>query len=191
METGTVATVAGSSPGFRDGVGAEARFFEPGGVARIDNVLIVADTGNHALRRVDLETGAVTSLLPMGLEPPAAPARRLAPAALAENAIITLLVTLETPAGTHLDASGTPPLQVRVSAEPGDAIGASPSQTATTLPAAVTVPTRAGSGTLRVEIRGAFCDDAQGQGAACRIAESAYLVPFTLEPGGRTRLTLE
>ena len=78
-----------------------------------------------------------------------------------------------------------------MSAEPGDAIGGAAPQTATTLPAAVTVPTRAGSGTLRVEIRGAFCDDAQGERAACRISETAYVVPFTLEPGGRTRLTLE
>jgi thiol-disulfide isomerase/thioredoxin len=191
MESGNVATIAGSSPGFRDGIGPEARFFEPGGVVRIDNVLIVADTGNHALRRVDLQTGAVTSLLPMGLEPPDSPARRLPPTALAENASITLLVSLETPPGTHLDASGTPPLHVRVSAEPAAAIGVPAQQTATTLPAAVMLPTRTGSGALRVEIRGAFCDDAQGEGAACRIAETAFVVPFTLEPGGRTRLALE
>ncbi len=75
-----------ASPGFRDGTGSEARFFEPGGVARIGDVLIVADTGNHALRRVDLTTGVVTSLLPMGLEPPATPARRLEPATLAADA---------------------------------------------------------------------------------------------------------
>jgi thiol-disulfide isomerase/thioredoxin len=186
METGNVATIAGSSEGFRDGVGSEARFFEPGGIARIDDVLIVADTGNHALRRVDLTTGAVTSL-----EPPAAPATRVETAVLAADAVVTLLVSLAAPAGTHLDASGGPPLHLRVSADPADAIEPPAPQTATALPAEVTVHTRSGAGTLRIEIRGAFCDDAEGEGAACRIAESAFVVPFTLEPGGRTRLSLE
>jgi hypothetical protein len=191
METGAVTTLAGSTPGFRDGTGADARFFEPGGIARIDSVLIVADTGNHALRRVDLETGAVTSLLPIGLEPPATPARRLAPAILAAEAVVTLLVTLEAPPGTRLDTSGGTPVQLRLSADPPGAIEAPAPQTAAALPAAITVRTRTGSGTLRVEARAAFCDAQQGAGAACRLAESAFVLPFSLEPGGLARLTLE
>jgi hypothetical protein len=192
MEAGTVATVAGGDPGFRDGVGAEARFFEPGGIARIGDVLIVADTGNHALRRVDLATGAVTSLLPIGLEPPAAPARRLAPVTLAANAEVTLLVSLEQPAGTHLDETAGPPVHVRFMADPSETIDTPLPQTSTTLPAAVRVRTRSGSGTLRIEARGAFCDEpGDAEGAACRLAESAYILPFTLEPGGPARLTLE
>jgi thiol-disulfide isomerase/thioredoxin len=71
MEYGTVTTLAGGAPGLRDGTGAEARFLEPGGVVRIGEVLIVADTGNHALRRVDLASGVVGTLVPAGLEPPA------------------------------------------------------------------------------------------------------------------------
>jgi hypothetical protein len=191
METGVVTTLAGSAPGFRDGTGAEARFFEPGGIARIDRVLIVADTGNHALRRVDIETGAVTSLLPIGLEPPAAPARRLERAVLAADAIVTLLVTVEPPAGTQLDMSSGPPVHLRLSADPPDTVEAPAPQAAAALPAAITVRTRTGSGTLRVEARAAFCDVDQGEGAACRLAESAFVLPFSLEPGGLARLTLE
>ena len=191
MEAGTVTTIAGGEPGFRDGTGREARFFEPGGLARIGDVLIVADTGNHALRRVDLSTGVVTSLLPMGLEPPATPARRLEPATLAANAEVTLLVTLEAPPGTHLDSSGGPPVHVRLSSDPPEAIEPPAPQTTTVLPAAVTVRTLTGSGTLRIEARGAFCDIQDGEGAACRLVESAYVLPFTLEPGGLSRLTLE
>ena len=183
MEAGTVTTIAGGEPGFRDGTGREARFFEPGGLARIGDVLIVADTGNHALRRVDLSTGVVTSLLPMGLEPPATPARRLEPATLAANAEVTLLVTLEAPPGTHLDSSGGPPVHVRLSSDPPEAIEPPAPQTTTVLPAAVTVRTLTGSGTLRIEARGAFCDIQDGEGAACRLVESAYVLPFTLEPG--------
>jgi thiol-disulfide isomerase/thioredoxin len=188
METGVVATIAGGEPGFRDGTGREARFFEPGGVARIGSLLIVADTGNHALRRVDLETGAVTSLLPSGLESPAAPARRLAPVVLAADATVTVVVPVDAPAGTHLDTSGAP-VHVRSIADPPGSIEAAP-QMSPTLPATITVRTHAGAGTLRIEARAAFCDDDQGEGAACRIAESAFVVPFTLEPGGLARLEL-
>jgi thiol-disulfide isomerase/thioredoxin len=189
METGTVVTLAGGEPGFRDGTGSEARFFEPAGIARIGPVLIVADTGNHALRRVDLTTGTVTSLLPSGLESPAAPARRLAPVVLAADSTVTLVVPLDAPAGTHLDTSGGPPVHVRSSAEPAGSIESAP-QISSTLPATMTVRTHTGAGTLRIEARGAFCDLEQGEGAACRIAESAFVVPFTLEPGGLARLEL-
>jgi hypothetical protein len=64
-------------------------------------------------------------------------------------------------------------------------------QVSSTLPVAITVRTLTGAGTLRVEVRGAFCDIDDGVGAACRLAESAFVVPFTLEPGGLSRLTLE
>lgn len=50
-------------PGLRDGSGAEARFYEPGGISAGDGVLYVADTNNHAVRVVDLETGMVTTLV--------------------------------------------------------------------------------------------------------------------------------
>jgi DNA-binding beta-propeller fold protein YncE len=56
--TGVVSTLAGAPAedavgGFADGVGAEARFSSPAGVALApDGSLLVSDTGNHRLRRV-------------------------------------------------------------------------------------------------------------------------------------------
>ena len=61
---GAVRTLAGGgSPGFNDAAdGAQARFHTPCGIALSpDGTLIVADTGNHRLRRVALD-GAVTTL---------------------------------------------------------------------------------------------------------------------------------
>ncbi len=63
----TVTTLAGTpgvAGGFVDGVGAAARFNFPFGVVMIDaNTLVVADEQNAALRRVDVNTRAVTTLV--------------------------------------------------------------------------------------------------------------------------------
>lgn len=67
VEIGTrkVTTLAGSpgDSGSVDGTGPAARFVEPEGIA-YDGAgnLLVADTGNHTIRRVVVATGAVTTL---------------------------------------------------------------------------------------------------------------------------------
>src|SRR5262245_50801630 len=67
IENGRVRTIAGGNePGFRDGNGAEARFDTPCGIAvNTDGSLLVADTGNHRIRRVTLD-GAVTTIAGTG-----------------------------------------------------------------------------------------------------------------------------
>lgn len=65
---GRVRTLAGGAePGYRDALtGAEARFDTPCGIAvDMDGSLVVADTGNHRLRRVRLN-GAVTTITGTG-----------------------------------------------------------------------------------------------------------------------------
>jgi hypothetical protein len=58
-----VTTLAGSgSPGNGDGAGAAAQFNSPFGVAAGNGVLWVADTGNHAIRKIDLATRTVSTL---------------------------------------------------------------------------------------------------------------------------------
>jgi thiol-disulfide isomerase/thioredoxin len=56
-------TLAGTGrAGLRDGPLAQAEFFEPGGLAFLDGALYVADTNNHALRRIDLAAGTVETV---------------------------------------------------------------------------------------------------------------------------------
>jgi hypothetical protein len=59
---GAVTCFAGGSFGFRDGVGTEAQFASPYAVCWWRGRLLVADTGNHALREVDLSSAAVRTL---------------------------------------------------------------------------------------------------------------------------------
>ncbi len=60
---GSVTTLAGTGEaGHRDGAAARASFYEPGGLSVAGQTLFVADTNNHAVRTVDLETLEVGTL---------------------------------------------------------------------------------------------------------------------------------
>jgi thiol-disulfide isomerase/thioredoxin len=53
-------------PGLLDGARDKARFNHPQGVISSSDAIFVADTDNHAIRRIDLATGAVTTLAGTG-----------------------------------------------------------------------------------------------------------------------------
>jgi hypothetical protein len=48
--------------GFADGPFATARFYEPGGLAAAGDSVYVADTNNHAIRRIDLTSNTVQTV---------------------------------------------------------------------------------------------------------------------------------
>ena len=64
LDDGTVLDVIGSGEeGFLNGDTNDARFSRPQGMALLAETLFVADTGNHAVRRVDLGSRTVSSLV--------------------------------------------------------------------------------------------------------------------------------
>ncbi len=66
-EASEVVRVVGSGEsGFEDGPAQSATFNQPQGMALGDGVLYVADTENHAIREIDLETWVVTTLAGTG-----------------------------------------------------------------------------------------------------------------------------
>ncbi len=53
--------------GLQDGVGKNTRFFEPSGLSIMGSILYIADTNNHVIRCVDLNSFEVTTLKFIGL----------------------------------------------------------------------------------------------------------------------------
>ena len=100
--TATVSTLGGAPemPGYRDGTGTKALFSQPfGTTANGLGDLFVSDTGNNAVRHIDLPTAAVTTTLgspPLpGVRLGPLPAQLTAPAALALTPGGHLLVVSE------------------------------------------------------------------------------------------------
>ncbi len=54
--------------GIRDGDRKQARFNEPGGISSTSKALFIADTNNHLIRRIDFDTGKVSTVELKGLE---------------------------------------------------------------------------------------------------------------------------
>ncbi len=64
IPTKSVTTIAGYSgrPGVNDGVGSNARFYYPEGIATDGVYLYVADAGNNVIRKVEINSGTVTTI---------------------------------------------------------------------------------------------------------------------------------
>lgn len=70
-------TIGSGLRGLADGPLAEAAFDDPQGTCFLGGALYIADTRNHALRRVDLERGIVTTAAGTGALGRATPGRRV------------------------------------------------------------------------------------------------------------------
>src|SRR2546429_4292615 len=122
-----VKSFAGSrKPGQTDGI--KSSFYEPGGLSVAGDKLYVADTNNHAIRVVDLNTKETRTLPIKGLQPPvASPAVAGTENPNAEEIKVApqrlragddaLLINVELPEGYHLNPSA--PQHYKISVESG------------------------------------------------------------------------
>ena len=65
--------IGSGEPGLVDGARLTARFNSPQGLVGDAEAIYVADTGNHAIRRIDRESGTVTTLAGTGARGPGLP----------------------------------------------------------------------------------------------------------------------
>ncbi|WP_347245644.1 thioredoxin-like domain-containing protein [Thermogutta sp.] len=68
LEGDLLAVIGTGEPGFRDGEFSAAQFSSPQGMALLGQVLLVADTENHAIRAVDLEKRVVKTVAGTGVQ---------------------------------------------------------------------------------------------------------------------------
>ena len=203
-KTRTVKTFLGTGkPGQSDG--DVPSFYEPGGLSIANETLYIADTNNHAVRTVDLQTKKTSTLNIRGLQPPllsalpeAAAAEggpnaeeiKLASQTVRAEARGALIVQVELPAGYHLNPAA--PQRYRVLVENGQrqiglesatelgAIGhdTGVSQSLKHLQLPLRIPLRsheAGKAELRVQLTLFYCRE--DNTGTCRIKTLVWRVP--------------
>ncbi|CAK6436090.1 unnamed protein product [Pipistrellus nathusii] len=61
-------SIGGPNPGRKDGIFSESTFNSPQGVAIMNNIIYVADTENHLIRKIDLEAEMVSTVAGIGIQ---------------------------------------------------------------------------------------------------------------------------
>jgi thiol-disulfide isomerase/thioredoxin/DNA-binding beta-propeller fold protein YncE len=202
----TVKAFAGlGKPGQVDG--AAPSFYEPGGLTVAKDKLYVADTNNHAIRVVDLNTKETKTLPIKGLQPPIA-SQNTAASNIAPNAeeIVLqsqkikvgdnlVLINVDLPPGNHLNP--TAPQRYTVSTDPAvknisiDQANASGSAKGGQLP--IRIPLKAtatGNADVRASFTFVYCrEDNTG---VCRIKTVQWRAPVEVvnDAGAPTDLKL-
>jgi thiol-disulfide isomerase/thioredoxin len=155
-------------------------FAEPGGIAVLpDGRLLVADTGNHRVVRVDplraravtLDVGRPASVDQVAGQPAAVAGTIVQP----EGATVTVALDLD-PGDDDLDPAGGPPVRVRAVANTEGLLREPTTWTASELPVTVDLALGTGSGRVTVELLAATCGP-----DACRLrrTQRAYDVLLT------------
>ncbi|MFV9672362.1 MAG: thioredoxin-like domain-containing protein [Acidimicrobiia bacterium] len=197
--TNEAATLFGTEQGWRDG--PDPLFYEPGGLSADDNVLWVADTNNHAIRRIDLTTGITSTVVLSGLDsflvvPGTEDFRGMVitlatVASGAGNADLILDVVL--PDGYKVNDEASSSL---VLSDDGDVAsfpdGLRIDLTGTTFPVVVPLDLHEGLGMITADLALVWCrEDAEG---LCLFDQTRFEIPLNVSssgPSASIRLNLE
>ncbi len=182
-EKRTVKTFSGSGDeGQKDG--RKASFYEPGGISVAGGKLFVADTNNHAVRVVDLETKNVSTLNIRGLKPPKeiqaqAVSPNLKEVKVSEKEVSignnSLILNVKLPKGFHLNPNA--PQRYEVAFE-GEGVGVEkPKAKFTKFPLNIPINAmRTGKSKLRAKLNIYYCrEDNTG---VCYIKTLVWKMPL-------------
>jgi DNA-binding beta-propeller fold protein YncE len=194
--TSLVTTFLGDTAGWRDG--SEALFYEPGGLDSAGNKIYVADTNNHAIRVIDLETMEVGTLVLKGIE-------RFSPTADDDNFFGTILkldpiqaqagagsivINIQLPDGYKVNEDA--PSSFSWDAEGGVIEfpeDANISTAGPELPYELGVNFQVGSGTLISDVNLIYCEAEKE--SLCLIEQLRFEVPITVSDSGINRVSLD
>ena len=200
--------VGSGKSGLADGAGLEARFSEPSGLALAPDGrrVFVADTNNHAIRVVDLETLAVRTLKLSGIPGPApaavprstrladlpdTPVVKLPGIRIAAAKETELVLAIRLPAKHHYSKGAGSRWQIL--ADPDSPIDVDEKAAQGHLEDAPEIVTRirgtrvGATGNVRVEALAYYCED----GKQCKVGAVVFEVPVQVAKDGEARVRLE
>ncbi len=184
LSTGAVRTIAGTgTAGHADSAEATSgALYEPGGISLARNILYIADTNNHAIRRLDLVTGALSTLAiteAQGAAPtdeffPALETVPVPPQTIAADAPTTLVVTLVLPPEHHINFEAPNGQYLRVDGEKATLPAPDFTDNAVTAPLG---PLPAGAHDVQYTLTLYYCR--KGNEAACLLRSVQWRVAVT------------
>ncbi|MCP3974738.1 MAG: redoxin domain-containing protein [bacterium] len=196
LERREVTTYLGGERGWQDG--ESAQFNEPGGLALFGETLFVADTNNHAIRRIDLASGSTGTLVLKGIEAFAPPPDNAdyrgvlveiaEPISVAPGAgSVVIDITLPPNHKVNEDAPSSAEFFVTGAiADFGDSAGLS--LTGAKFPVSVPVHFAAGEGTVTADLTVIYCRE--GSESLCLIQQLRFVAPVAVSDSGATAVTL-
>ncbi|MFK7818818.1 MAG: hypothetical protein AB8G99_08865, partial [Planctomycetaceae bacterium] len=175
---------------------------EPGGLSITETELLIADTNNHRVLRVDLANKETSVIQVEGLNPPTPPKRRdfldLKPMVLSAQSIrasdaLQVQIALDVPEGYKINKS-MPIVWQAANVDPQQAILASDTGSQTTSAkentVAVSVPLnpKASQGQIQLVVRYGYCRD--GVGGLCKMTTSCWRIPLNVGKTGSEKLSI-
>ncbi len=192
--TGATTTFLGETAGWRDGT--SPLFYEPGGIDVAGGRLWVADTNNHAVRVVDLASGATTTILIRGIEAftPSADDESFAGTVVVTEPVtvaagpVTIDLDITLPPGHKVNEEA--PSSMSWTAEGGVEFPAGQDQTLTGTHFPVSFPAIVGEDatSLTGDLNLIWCsNDAE---SLCFIEQARFTVPLLVTGRGGSRISL-